>query len=214
MNQKPQEIALSSSLAKYSNLQDEEALIPSSYSSIITQDTANPSINNQRYFGNSKVFWFKNGEPLCSLGPHWIFFVFAWLGLEIGGILFYIHTYNYLSEVAKILLVVLIIWQGFIFLLTALKNPGIVSAQNPNDPELLKLTDQPHFCVKCKIIKEKDTVHCFDCKVCIRGFDHHCPWTGKCIGAGNLYPFYAFLISTTFYMFCFVYQTIQRLPPK
>ena len=25
------------------------------------------------------------------------------------------------------------------------------------------------------------------------GLDHHCPWTGKCIGERTLYSFYAFL---------------------
>ena len=27
----------------------------------------------------------------------------------------------------------------------------------------------------------------------VLALDHHCPWTGKCIGAGNLLYFYAFL---------------------
>ena len=26
--------------------------------------------------------------------------------------------------------------------------------------------------------------------------DHHCPWTGKCIGKRNLWMFYAFLVTT------------------
>ncbi|CAD7953661.1 unnamed protein product [Amoebophrya sp. A120] len=35
--------------------------------------------------------------------------------------------------------------------------------------------------------------HCEFCDTCIQDFDHHCPWTGKCIGAGNIVSFYRFL---------------------
>lgn len=32
--------------------------------------------------------------------------------------------------------------------------------------------------------------------MCIEGYDHHCPWTSKCIGRGNVVAFYVFLIMT------------------
>ena len=28
------------------------------------------------------------------------------------------------------------------------------------------------------------------------GFDHHCPWTSKCIGKGNIISFYLFILFT------------------
>ncbi len=34
--------------------------------------------------------------------------------------------------------------------------------------------------------------HCEDCNVCILNYDHHCVWTGKCIGKYNYYAFYIF----------------------
>jgi len=42
--------------------------------------------------------------------------------------------------------------------------------------------------------------------VCIGGFDHHCPWTSKCIGKKNLTAFYTFLtinVATFFYVLLF-----------
>ena len=34
------------------------------------------------------------------------------------------------------------------------------------------------------------TVHCEDCKVCIEDYDHHCVFFSKCIGGGNIIPFW------------------------
>ena len=39
---------------------------------------------------------------------------------------------------------------------------------------------------------DSNTEHCSDCGVCIEGMDHHCPWSSKCIGKGNLKIFWAF----------------------
>jgi palmitoyltransferase ZDHHC9/14/18 len=73
------------------------------------------------------------------------------------------------------------------YFLTAMLNPGYVSASSPT----------PHrFCEKCQIHVAKRTLHCYTCKRCVEDMDHHCPWVGKCIGRHNLYYFYAFLIST------------------
>jgi hypothetical protein len=40
-------------------------------------------------------------------------------------------------------------------------------------------------------------------KFFILGHDHHCAWSGKCIGRINLYPFYVFVFST----FLFILMT-------
>ena len=41
--------------------------------------------------------------------------------------------------------------------------------------------------------------HCKRCDVCIKGYDHHCPWVSKCIGASNIKRFY-FFVCRLFYM--------------
>lgn len=35
--------------------------------------------------------------------------------------------------------------------------------------------------------------HCKRCDVCIKGYDHHCPWTSKCIGKTNMKRFMFFV---------------------
>jgi hypothetical protein len=40
------------------------------------------------------------------------------------------------------------------------------------------------------------TEHCFTCGQCCVGQDHHCPWTGSCIGQGNIWTFRLFLVAT------------------
>ena len=58
-------------------------------------------------------------------------------------------------------------------------------------------------CDKCNIIAPKslNINHCETCHVCIMNYDHHCPWTGKCIGRYNIYSFYFFLFSLLAYIF-------------
>ena len=40
------------------------------------------------------------------------------------------------------------------------------------------------------------TEHCSFCDYCVEGLDHHCPWSSKCIGDGNMIFFKAFLGGT------------------
>lgn len=46
----------------------------------------------------------------------------------------------------------------------------------------------------------RNTQHCPDCDVCVTEYDHHCPWTSKCIGGGNIVRFYIFLAMVPIYL--------------
>ena len=49
-------------------------------------------------------------------------------------------------------------------------------------------------------------LHCQECRVCVQDCDHHCPWTGKCIGKNNVKCFYAWLLLL---IVSFVYEMIE-----
>jgi hypothetical protein len=57
-------------------------------------------------------------------------------------------------------------------------------------------------CDKCNIIipKKLKTGHCIYCNICIKGYDHHCAWIGKCVGKYTKIPFYFFLFGILFYL--------------
>lgn len=95
------------------------------------------------------------------------------------------------------------------FLISFLLNPGIPKREyyaknmmNEYKGDFSNLKS----CEKCNIIipKSLKVGHCVYCNICIKNYDHHCPWIGKCVGSYTKIPFYLFLIS----MFIFIFNSI------
>jgi len=83
-------------------------------------------------------------------------------------------------------------------------NPGL-HPRNPkkHSKEYLQMIcaseKTSRICAKCELIigrGAKKAKHCEYCDVCIIGYDHHCVWSSKCIGRGNIFQFNAFLFLT------------------
>ena len=82
---------------------------------------------------------------------------------------------------------------------------------NPGFPkhDIDSITGEPrkkfYYCNVCKIWAnlEKKTMHCPECNICVEGNDHHCPWTGKCIGRRNHCSFIIF-VSSVFVLFVYL----------
>ena len=106
------------------------------------------------------------------------------------------------------------------YLSTSLINPGIPELKyysknfNLNNEEKLKDFQK---CKKCNIIipRKLNVTHWNVCNVCVKQQDHHCPWTGKCIGKYNIWFFCLFIFSffiyslSSFltYIFYFIYNS-------
>lgn len=82
--------------------------------------------------------------------------------------------------------------QNFSYFHTFMANPGLA-----REIPVERLRSGYRFCPMCKIYYDpEDTRHCCFCNACISGHDHHCPWTGKCIGRKTLYSFFSFIVFT------------------
>lgn len=133
------------------------------------------------------------GKIFISIGPDWGY------NLCLGSILFganlfflFIMAPKVTIELQYIGLFIYLI--AFIsYLVTALKDPGIIF--NFWEINLEEIQSNQKLCKECSVVIEIGSEHCYDCQVCVRGYDHHCPISGKCIGSGNLIPFYVFLMS-------------------
>ena len=59
-----------------------------------------------------------------------------------------------------------------------------------------------NICVKCRRVKEMNTVHCISCDVCVDQFDHHCFFLNACISNKNriYFKIFIFEIITTIFL--------------
>ena len=104
----------------------------------------------------------------------------------------------------KIITTLIFILYMFTYLNVFLKNPGIPGREYYSDTfKFENEEDKKNYqkCSKCHIIIPKSfkVVHCQKCGICVIKQDHHCPWTGKCVGKNNLWFFCVFSSS----LFCF-----------
>mmetsp|Transcript_17371 Transcript_17371/g.17458 ORF Transcript_17371/g.17458 Transcript_17371/m.17458 type:complete len:212 (+) Transcript_17371:136-771(+) len=68
------------------------------------------------------------------------------------------------------------------------------------------------YCDHCESFRPPGSVHCSTCQVCIKGYDHHCPWTGKCIGEGNITMFKIFVVTLCWLLiFCIAISILKAL---
>lgn len=85
--------------------------------------------------------------------------------------------------------------------MTAFTEPGVIPRRQPtHDAEseavVDGLKDKLQFCHSCHIVRPPRAKHCRYCDNCVEDFDHHCPWTGTCIGVRNYSYFIGFVLVT------------------
>ena len=93
-----------------------------------------------------------------------------------------------------------ILFYVYAYFKVGFSNPGIASTGRLPSEDIQR---HHRYCSPCKSIRVHGTVHCYSCDVCIRGYDHHCPWIGKCVGEKNMCAFKLFLFATMWALVAF-----------
>ena len=158
-----------------------------------------------------KIFIFFNLDCLaiCVIGTSTLFFFL---------ILFTLLKNNF--KIVKIIHISSYLFFIISYLSTSLINPGIPSFKFYSKNFVVKDKEQLRRYQKCKkcniiILKKYKVSHCDICDICVIGYDHHCPWSGKCIGKYNIWFFCLFIFSffiyslSSFltYIFYFIYNS-------
>ena len=160
------------------------------------ENSINIDINNNKNivlnYGRYRIFSYNSkGDPLFLIGPDYSYFI----SMLIMNLIFFIFFNYLLLTFTKLLVgiigVILNIIQLFFFIIASIKNPGLPKKEIQNEVLLNTEPDKYKRCKSCLFIVEKNKkyVHCNVCQICCEGYDHHCPWTSKCVGKGNIFYF-------------------------
>lgn len=140
----------------------------------------------------------------CVVGPHWGCSPCTMACMIVPTALFSIFISPEIHIAVFIVGLALLCVALSAYTTTAFSDPGYVTKRTPPTDDESKAAlqaeklerqddDTVTFCEHCLVYRPQGTSHCFDCGVCVKELDHHCPWTGKCIGKHNLAPFYVWL---------------------
>jgi energy-coupling factor transporter transmembrane protein EcfT len=180
---------------------DNEKMINISSDKNIENDYKNILNQKKMIFNKFYTYYYNlNGDPIIAIGPDILFFIFMYIINIIFNIFLLKTLWKHLIFLLKILGIIIILIQQSFYVLTSIINPGLpkkfYQIDRENNPNLYK------YCKECKFWykKKTGTFHCYECGVCIEGYDHHCPWTTKCVGKNNVKLFMGMII-TVFLVF-------------
>ena len=164
----------------------------------VNSDQIRPILHKYSYskLGNCYTFFSDDlGNPLFIIGPHWPLFLTVLIFVSTFYIVIHCLFKKFLSFFVNFLgfFVYLLFLKTFIY--TGIINPGY--PKHDEDSLNNKNNRNNRFCEVCKIWVNTNnkTKHCSFCNICVEKMDHHCPWTGKCIGRKNIFPFYIFILA-------------------
>jgi len=160
--------------------------------------------------GNCFTVFF-NDSLFILIGPHWPF-MFCVVPIILAVLIGFVSVVAPQMEFSyQIIGTCIILVTLLSYLVTAMKDPGVVLSEYESDLE--EDTDgKTTLCNKCLIFRDRTIEHCDDCGLCMKNLDHHCIFTGKCIAENNLFCFYTFLVSIFGFFGFSLFWVITSLP--
>ncbi|DAZ92659.1 TPA: hypothetical protein N0F65_006468 [Lagenidium giganteum] len=150
-----------------------------------------------------------DAAPSWVVGPHWWLMMLTFAVFLLAAVMVSVLTVPRAGVGEALTGMILSGACLAMYAMVGCTNPGIVPRiETPP-------SDTFTYCDHCASYRPPGALHCMDCRACIEEYDHHCPWTGKCVGKRNLRYFYAWLL---FLVLAFVYEIIEfttyLLPPE
>ena len=139
------------------------------------------------------IFLDRYENPILIIGPHWPIYVCFCGIISLIMLVVYLTLWKQLGIILRILGHICY-WTYFIsYTHCSLYNPGY--PKNDIGRNFGYPREEYYFCSICQFyVKNTRYVHhCIDCDICIENQDHHCPWTGHCIGKNNYISFFIFI---------------------
>ncbi len=151
------------------------------------------------------VFLDRYSNPLFIIGPHWPLFVCLISVLSLFMLHIYLKLWPKLGFKTKLIGSITYWTFAISYVYTSLINPGFprnTIGRNFGIPK-----NDYYYCEYCGIYLKKSSYgsHCDECQICIEKHDHHCVWTGHCIGKNNKITFFIFVISLVCLIFYYAY---------
>ena len=151
------------------------------------------------------VFLDKYSNPLFIIGPHWPLFLCLISVMSIFMLHIYLKLWPKLGFKTKLFGSNTYWTFAISYTYTSLINPGFprnTIGRNFGIPK-----NDYYYCEYCGIYLKKSSYgsHCDECQICIEKHDHHCVWTGHCIGKNNKLTFFIFVISLVCLIFYYAF---------
>ena len=157
------------------------------------------------------LFFDKYSNPIFIIGPQWPMIIVVLSIISSIMLFLYIKFWKYLPFGTK-LFGSINFWTAFLsYTYTSLINPGY--PKNTLGRAFGIPKNDYYFCDYCRFYMKKISYgsHCDLCDICIEKYDHHCVWTGHCIGKNNKITFYIFVPSIFILLFYFAFAFVQGL---
>eukprot|EP01004_Peranema_trichophorum_P005760 NODE_4609_length_1142_cov_36.209028_g4089_i0.p1 GENE.NODE_4609_length_1142_cov_36.209028_g4089_i0~~NODE_4609_length_1142_cov_36.209028_g4089_i0.p1 ORF type:complete len:314 (+),score=28.52 NODE_4609_length_1142_cov_36.209028_g4089_i0:77-1018(+) len=157
-----------------------------------------------KYMGNNKV-WCKGK---LVFGPDTGLNLYAHSLILAPSVIYLASVAPSLNPLVGIIAAALVLASMITLFITSTTDPGILRRNEAppvtNGPEIIQEVSQLingayiqyRYCRTCFIYRNARASHCHVCDNCVERFDHHCPWTGTCIGLRN-YRFFLWFLTLT-----------------